>query len=226
MRDVVWAVVGWLFGIGAARRAREDIAEAHLLGTAYFYGTFSTTTAFVQIGALLTGASAYGIADRLPGNVATFAFVVFASKLVHLMLVDIDTHLLPRNRSRGATFLGLVLLGFASLVQWDPARWWWGILGSFLMWFVLRVLQFVSRGDLGGGDVALGVLTGLHLGWLAIGNIWIALLVSFVIGGAAGLVTLVVRRNRRHHMAFGPSLVAGALLTVVFEEHLRGLILG
>lgn len=226
MREIVWAVVGWLFGIGASRRAREDIAVAHLRGTAYFYGTFSTSASLVPVGAFLTGAAAYGIADRLPGNVATFAFVVFATNLVHLMLVDIDTHLLPRSRSRGASFLGLVLLGFASLVQWDPARWWWGILGSFLMWLVLRILQLLSRGDLGGGDVSLGVLTGLHLGWLAIGNVWIALLVSFVLGGAAGLVTLLARRDRRHHMAFGPSLVAGALLTVVFEQQLRGWILG
>ena len=226
MRDVVWAVVGWLLGIGGARRAREDIAVAHLRGTAYFHGTLSTSGAFVPAGAFLTGAAAYGIADRLSGNVATFAFVVFATSLVRLMLVDIDTHLLPRSTSRGAALLGLVLLGFASLVQWDPARWWWGILGSFLMWLVLRVLQSLSRGDLGGGDVSLGVLTGLHLGWLAIGNVWIALLVSFVIGGAAGLVTLVVRRDRRHHMAFGPSLVLGALLTVVFEQQLRGWLTG
>ena len=226
MREIVWALVGWLLGIGAARRARNDIASAHLRQTAYFYGALNQSPAFVPAVAFINGAVAYGIADGLDGEVATFAFIVFATALVQLMFVDIDTHLLPKRTSRGASVLGLVLLGFASLVQWDPARWWWGILGSFLMWFVLRILKVLSRGELGGGDVTLGILIGLHLGWLAIGNVLIALLVSFLIGGVAGLVTLAVRRNKRHFMAFGPSLVAGALLTVVFEEQLRGWILG
>lgn len=226
MREVVWAVVGWLFGIGAGRRAREDIALAHLRGTAFFYGTLNSSSALVPAAALLNGAVAWGIAHRLPGNVATFAFIVFATNLIQLMFVDLDTHLLPKSRSRGATFLGLITLGLSSLVQWDPARWWWGILGSLLMWFILRIMQVISRGDLGGGDVTLGVLIGLHLGWLAIGNVFIALLVTFVLGGVAGLALLVVRRNRRHFMAFGPWMVVGALLTVVFEDRLRDLILG
>ena len=146
MREIIWAVAGWMFGVGAARRAREDISLAHFRGTAYFYGSLSTSAAFVPTGAFLTGAVAYGIADRLPGNMATFAFVVFAMNMVHLMLVDLDTHLLPKGRTRGATMLGLVTLGLASLVQWDPARWWWGILGSFLMWLVLRVLRLLLQG--------------------------------------------------------------------------------
>lgn len=226
MRQIVWALVGWLVGIGAARRARGEIAMAHLRQTAYFYGTLNTSPAFVPVVASVNAAVAFGIADRLSGNMATFAFVVFGTTMIQLMFVDIDTHLLPKGTTRGATFLGLVLLGFASLVQWDPARWWWGILGSFLMWFVLRVLKALSRGELGGGDVTLGVLMGLHLGWLAIGNVMIALLVSFLIGGVSGLVTLVVRRNRGHFMAFGPSLVTGALATVVFEGQLRGWLVG
>ena len=226
MREIVWAIAGWLFGVGAARRARGDIATAHLRQTAYFYGSLNTSPAFVPAVAFINAAVAYGVADRLTGNMATFAFVVFATTLVQLMFVDIDTHLLPKSTTRGATMLGLVLLGLASLVQWDPARWWWGILGSFLMWLVLRVLKALSRGELGGGDVTLGVLMGLHLGWLAIGNVMISLLVSFLVGGAAGFVTLLVRRNRRHFMAFGPSLVSGALVTVIFEQQLRGWLVG
>ncbi|MFM1789964.1 MAG: hypothetical protein RLZZ526_291, partial [Actinomycetota bacterium] len=168
----------------------------------------------------------FGIATTLNGNFATFAFVVFATNLVQQMFVDIDTHVLPKGRTRGATFFGLVLLGLATISQHDWSRFVWALLGSFLMWLVMRVLQAVSRGDLGGGDVALATLLGLHLGWLAIGNVFISLFVSCVLGGVAGLVTLVVRRNRRHFIAFGPWLVIGALVTVVFEQTLRRVLLG
>lgn len=226
MREVVWALVGWLFGIGAARRARNVIAQIHLEGGGYVYGILNTKPGFVPAVSLINAAAAFGIATTLTGNFATFAFVVFATNLVQQMFVDIDTHLLPKGRTRGATFFGLVLLGLATISQHDWSRFGWALLGSLLMWLVMRVLRAVSRGDLGGGDVTLATLLGLHLGWLAIGNVFISLFVSCVLGGVAGLATLVVRRNRRHFIAFGPWLVIGALLTVVFEQSLRRVLLG
>ena len=226
MREVIWALVGWLFGIGAARRARNVIAQIHLDGGGYVYGFLNTKPGFVPAVSVINAITAFGIATTLTGNFATFAFVVFATNIIQQMFVDIDTHVLPKGRTRGATFFGLVLLFLATISQHDWSRLGWAIAGSFLMWMVLRVLQAVSRGDLGGGDVALATLLGLHLGWLAIGNVFIALFVSCVLGGIAGLVTLAVRRNRRHFIAFGPWLVTGALVTVVFEQTLRRLLLG
>lgn len=226
MREVLWALIGWLFGIGAARRARIAIAQIHLDGGGYVHGFLNTKAAFVPVVSMLNAVSAFGIASTLRGNFAAFAFVVFSTNVVQQMFVDIDTHVLPKGRTRGATFFGLVLLGLATISQHDWSRFGWALLGSFLMWSVMRVLQVASRGDLGGGDVSLAALLGLHLGWLAVGNVFIALLVSCVTGGVAGLVTLAVRRNRRHFIAFGPWLVTGALVTVVFEQTLRRWVTG
>ncbi|MFM9133170.1 MAG: hypothetical protein ACKORY_10785, partial [Actinomycetota bacterium] len=70
------------------------------------------------------------------------------------------------------------------------------------------------------------MMTGLHLGWLAIGNVPLALMLAFVLAGLQALVVLVVRRDRRYFFAFGPALGAGALLTVVFEASLRAYVGG
>jgi leader peptidase (prepilin peptidase)/N-methyltransferase len=226
MREILWAVTGWLFGIGAARRARTAIAQIHLGGGGYVHGILNVQPTFVPAVSMLNAVTAFGVARTIDGNFAAFAFIVFSTNVIQQMFVDIDTHVLPRGRTRGATFFGLILLGLATVSQNDWSRFGWAILGSFLMWSVLRVLQAASRGDLGGGDVSLATLLGLHLGWLAIGNVFIALLVSCVLGGVAGFITLVVRRNRRHFIAFGPWLVTGALLTVVFEQTLRRFITG
>jgi leader peptidase (prepilin peptidase)/N-methyltransferase len=226
MREILWAVTGWLFGIGAARRARVAIAQIHLGGGGYVHGILNVQPTFVPAVSMLNAVTAFGVARTIDGNFAAFAFIVFSTNVIQQMFVDIDTHVLPRGRTRGATFFGLILLGLATVSQNDWSRFGWAILGSFLMWSVLRVLQAASRGDLGGGDVSLATLLGLHLGWLAIGNVFIALLVSCVLGGVAGFITLVVRRNRRHFIAFGPWLVTGALLTVVFEQTLRRFITG
>lgn len=226
MREIVWAIVGGLFGIGASRRARNVIIDAQSSGAAWFHGLVHRSPAFVPVSVFLGAIAAWSMAHAFTGEAATFAFVVFTTNLLQQLLVDVDTHLLPRGRSRGATFVGILLLGFASLVQSAPARWWWGILGSFLCWLVFRVMQAVSRGDLGGGDVTLAVLIGLHLGWVAIGNVAVFVVVTFLLGGLAGLFTLVRQRSLRRHIAFGPWMVIAAVLTVVWEQQLRGLLGG
>ena len=226
MREVVWALVGWFFGIGAARRAHIAISRIHLDGGGYVHGFLNTRAGFTPAVSILNAVSAFGIATTLQNNITAFAFVVFSTNIIQQMFVDIDTHVLPKGRTRGATFFGLALLFLATISEREWSRFGWAIAGSFLMWLVMRILQAISRGDLGGGDVALATLLGLHLGWLAIGNVSIALFVSCILGGAAGLVTLVVRRDRRRFIAFGPWLVIGALVTVVFEQTLRRLLLG
>jgi len=204
VREVLWPLVAFLFGVGAARRARLVIADINFRGTGFFRGTFHTAAGFPVLVGLLA-----------------FAFMLFSTNVLQQVAVDIDTHLLPRSRSRGAAATGLFLLFLASSVQAEWSRWWWAILGSWLSWAVMRVFRLLSRGDLGGGDVTFAMMTGLHLGWLAIGNVVLALMVSFVVAGMQALVVLLVRRDRRHFFAFGPALGAGALLTVVFEASIR-----
>lgn len=221
MREVLWPLAAFLFGIGAARRARLVIADVHMRGTGFFYGTLNTRPGFPLVIALLNAAVVYGVTQRLTGLVATFAFMLFATNVLQQVSVDIDTHLLPRARSRGAAATGLFLLFLASSVRSEWSRWWWAILGAWLSWAVMRMFRFLSRGDLGGGDVTFAMMTGLHLGWLAIGNVPLALMLAFVLAGLQALVVLVVRRDRRHFFAFGPALGAGALLTLVFEASLR-----
>ena len=221
MREVLWPLAAFLFGIGAARRARLVIADVHMRGTGFFYGTLNTGPGFPLVIALLNTAVVYGVTQRITGFVATFAFLLFSTNVLQQVSVDIDTHLLPRARSRGAAATGLLLLFLASSVRSEWSRWWWAILGAWLSWAVMRMFRFLSRGDLGGGDVTFAMMTGLHLGWLAIGNVPLALMLAFVLAGLQALVVLVVRRDRRHFFAFGPALGAGALLTLVFEASLR-----
>ena len=50
--------------------------------------------------------------------------------------------------------------------------------------------------------------------------------VTFVLGGLAGLVSLIRRRSLRGNIAFGPWMVAGAVITIVWEQSLRSFISG
>jgi leader peptidase (prepilin peptidase)/N-methyltransferase len=140
---------------------------------------------------------------------------MWSALLLRLFLVDIDTHVLTRRTVVAGTILGFVGLSIASV--WDNT----GsvaqmFLGAVVMWIALKILEVISRGDLGAGDVSIGPLLGMFTGWLALERVFIALVAAFFIGGlyAIALVTLG-RASRRTFIAFGPFLVLGAFIGVL-----------
>jgi leader peptidase (prepilin peptidase)/N-methyltransferase len=89
-------------------------------------------------------------------------------------------------------------------------------IGGLGMWCMLRVLEVLSRGDLGGGDVGLGGLLGLYLGWVSYEAILVGLIAAFFVGGLFAVALLVTRKaNRNTHFAFGPFLIVGTLIAVL-----------
>jgi leader peptidase (prepilin peptidase)/N-methyltransferase len=81
---------------------------------------------------------------------------------------------------------------------------------------VLLLLALVSRGQFGLGDVTLGGILGLTLGFIDARMPWEALLLAFVTSGVVSLVGLITRRlTLRSDLAFGPYLLLGALLAVL-----------
>ncbi|WP_223199595.1 hypothetical protein [Solihabitans fulvus] len=77
------------------------------------------------------------------------------------------------------------------------------------------VLALVPGGGVGAGDVKLGGLLGLSLGWLS----WSALVAATVLGWfIAALVWLPLQATRRRPrgslVPMGPFLLFGALLTI------------
>ena len=91
MREVVWALVGWFFGIGAARRARIAISRIHLDGGGYVHGFLNTRAGFTPAVSILNAVSAFGIATTLQNNITAFAFVVFSTNIIQQMNSGIST---------------------------------------------------------------------------------------------------------------------------------------
>jgi leader peptidase (prepilin peptidase)/N-methyltransferase len=80
-------------------------------------------------------------------------------------------------------------------------------------------LALVSRGGLGAGDVKLGGLLGLALGWLG----WSTLLTGTLLGWLAAAIAWIVLRTTRRWtrdslLPMGPFLLLGALIVVVLPS--------
>ncbi len=215
MREVVWTLVGLLSGWRAFVLAQRDVIRLRSSGETFGSGRATEFLGFSIVIAVV-GATLWWIAAQQFDHEFTVLVVgLLIAVGLRLLLIDIDTHLLPSSIVYRAIALALPLLFVAALN--DPAGSVSGmLLGALIMWCVMKVLEVLSRGDLGGGDVKVSVLLGLYLGWLSLESVVTALVTAFASAGLFALLLLALRRaGRRTHIALGPFLIAGTLFAVL-----------
>lgn len=144
------------------------------------------------------------------------AFVAFAVIGAILAIIDIRTHRLPNRFVATVGVTGVVLLVAAALTGSRMDALIRALLAALVLFAAYLVLRMLSAGGVGGGDVKLAAVIGLHLGWLGWGSVLVGTLAGFVLGGvfAAGML-LVRRADRRSAIPFGPWMLAGAWVAIV-----------
>ncbi len=144
------------------------------------------------------------------------AWAWFELCAVLLAVIDLQ-HLRLPNRvllPAGAGSLLLLTAAAALTGSWpDLGR---GLLGAGAVFTGLLVLAAVNPRGLGMGDVKLGALLGLQLGFLG----WPALLAGVLLGSVLqallALGLLLMRRAGRHtDLPFGPALLTGAVAVLL-----------
>lgn len=135
---------------------------------------------------------------------------------VALAVVDWRTRLLPTRviAPSYVVLVALVLVTTAITRDTDDlvrALWGWLISGGlfFVLWFIY------PRG-LGYGDVRLSGLLGIALGYLGWGPLLVGVYGGFLLGGVGGGLLSVLRIVERKAFPFGPFMLVGALLGIVF----------
>lgn len=138
---------------------------------------------------------------------------------VALASIDLDVHRLPDVLVLPSVPAVLVLLLVPSAVSGQ-----WGALGRaalagvvlFAGYFVLMIVS-PGGGGLGFGDVKLALVLGVLLGWVGWGPVIVSVMAAFVLGGLVSVVLLALRRvSRQSSIAFGPAMIAGAWVALVF----------
>jgi leader peptidase (prepilin peptidase)/N-methyltransferase len=215
MRDIVFTLIGSASGYKAITRARTDIARFRITGETFGESHFTNAKVSTPIVVAVTSALYFLLAQQFAHDLTVLAYGVLVGAGMWLSLIDIDTHLLPRRIVYRTIAVAMPLLALSAFFDNTGS-----IAGMFIgglgMWCILRVLEVVSRGDLGGGDVGLGALLGLYLGWISYEAIFVGLIAAFFVGGLFAVALLVTRKaNRNTHFAFGPFLIVGTLIAVL-----------
>jgi leader peptidase (prepilin peptidase)/N-methyltransferase len=144
------------------------------------------------------------------------AYCLAAGTGVVLASIDIRHHRLP-DRIVLPAILGCgFLLGLAAAVEGQPSALVRAGAAAAATFGALFALAVLGPGALGFGDVKLGALLGLVLGWLSWSHLVLGLLLGLCLAGLTVAGLLIARRiGWRSHVPLGPPLLAGSWLVVV-----------
>lgn len=167
---------------------------------------------------LMAGVLAAGIFHVFGWNPSGVIFFVFASLLLVIAFIDLDTYLIPDFLS-----LGGMVFGLAASAVFPHTRWldsFIGVLlGGGLFFAVAWGYQRLRKQDgLGGGDIKLLAMIGAFIGWK---GVLFTVFFSSVVGAAVGLVAMAwSRKGWVMRIPFGPFLSLGAITYMFWGERL------
>ena len=153
----------------------------------------------------------FGASPALP------AFCYLAAVSVALAFIDATHKRLPDLLTLPSYLMAIVALGVANpFVPHGASHLAHAAIGLACASAFYLILALVYPAGIGWGDVKLSGLLGLYLGWIGFSALVIGLAAGFVLAAVAGLALLATgRATRRSQIAFGPYMLAGALLVVI-----------
>ncbi len=150
-------------------------------------------------------------------------FVILGFGLILQTMIDALTHRLVRSITHLMGITGVVFLlisqfranNFDSIVA--------ALICAVAGGVLFAVINKITPGGLGVGDVRLVPVLGLHLGFLGYDEAIWAIFIACISASVVGVSLIVVRRGSlKHRLAFGPYLALGTLVGVFVGELLPG----
>jgi leader peptidase (prepilin peptidase)/N-methyltransferase len=149
------------------------------------------------------------------------AFLYLGAIGVALTLIDIDVKRLPNAIVLPSYVVASVLLAFAALVEGDFGRLVRALAGMAVLYCFYFALAIAYPAGMGFGDVKLAGVLGLYLGWLGWSTVLVGAFLGFFTGGVVGGVLMLAgRASRKSAIPFGPFMLLGALLAVLWGQRL------
>ena len=142
-------------------------------------------------------------------------YYIIASSCIVISIADMKYHIIPDLMTLLCTISAAALIlpfGLQSVAEHTA--------GGLLLFGLLYILYAATRGKgMGFGDVKFAFPMGLLLGPI---HGFLALYVSFMIGGLYGILALMSGSKKlKSTIAFGPFLIIGTVVMVVWGEQVR-----
>lgn len=161
------------------------------------------------------GCAALAAATGLRPELAVW--LLLAPVAVLLATIDRRVHRLPDRLTLPLAGAAVVLLGGVALLPEHAGSWLSALLGGLALGGFYFLLFLINPNGMGFGDVKLALSLGVALGWYGWAVVFAGGFAGFVLGAVYGFGLVILRRaGRKTGIPFGPFMIAGALLGILF----------
>ncbi|WP_406392468.1 prepilin peptidase [Streptomyces sp. NBC_00887] len=144
-------------------------------------------------------------------------WLLLAPVTVLLAVIDRRVHRLPDRLTLPLAGAAALLLGAVSLLPEHAGSWTSALLGGAALGGFYFLLFLINPNGMGFGDVKLALALGVALGWYGWAVLFAGGFAGFLLGALYGLGLMLLRRaGRKTGIPFGPFMIAGALLGLLF----------
>jgi len=173
----------------------------------------------VPIVEAVAGAAFFGLALAFGPSFHALRLALYAALFIVVFVIDLETGLIP-NRIVYPASLAVFAL---SALEPDIGPL-WALVGAASGFTLFLLIYILARGGMGGGDVKLAALIGLATGFP---TVLVALFVTFISGGVVAVGLLASgRRRRRDAVPYGPFMVVGACVALLWGHPIATWYLG
>jgi leader peptidase (prepilin peptidase)/N-methyltransferase len=149
------------------------------------------------------------------------AYLLFVATTVVLVLTDLDHKRIPNRILYPATVAALVLLTAGAAADGSIGSVPRALAGGGVFFGLLLMIALLARGGFGMGDVKLSFLLGTILAFQSWDTLWSGIFLAFMTGGLVSLLLLITKRKgRKDAIPFGPPLIFGAWIALVWGQQL------
>lgn len=161
---------------------------------------------------LINGMAYMGIFFLLGFNSQAFIMSILFSALLVASMIDFKWKIIPNGIVIFIFIVGIINVIFFSKTYIDS------LIGFFAVSTILMIINILTKGQMGMGDVKLMAVCGLILGWQ---QILLALMIGSIIGSIVGLTLIALKKtSRKEQIPFGPYLSVGIMIAALWGERI------
>ena len=157
-------------------------------------------------------------------SVQTLIYIVLSSALIIIAFIDLNEQIVPDVISLPGIVVGFIISFFVSYISFINSA--LGVLvgGGIILIIGLAGSVIFKKEAMGGGDIKLAAMIGAFLGWR---YIVISLFLGFFLGALAGIILILSKiKSREDTVPFGPFIVLGSFITLLWGEKIISWYLG
>jgi len=157
-------------------------------------------------------------------SIQSLIYIILSSALIIIAFIDLNEQIVPDVISLPGIVIGFILSFFVPYISFINSA--LGVLvgGGIILIIGLAGSVIFKKEAMGGGDVKLAAMIGAFLGWR---YIIISLFLGFFLGALTGIFLILLKiKSREDVVPFGPFIVLGSFITLLWGEKIISWYLG